>query len=418
MCTESTEESNNTTYGVFRTQIDTPLRSRQRSRKIFARPTSTSIGFARRLLVQFAPHVTEADWMPASASKLKTELSQPHMQDNYSLYASTPLAFWADVAMPFGFESFWDMLLGRPIPRMELMSEVSLCIPEFWMSPHDNAHTKSANTRNDEREDAHCADMPSCSMTLGAWRTLDALIRIWQSAPGSTFFGTKFVPLRKPLSIVFSFSPDLNAPTTEPLNLTQERATIAARLLGVLADWQAANGTKENAMELCQIAVQSLVPLNTTSLQIFCNVTKHIQLAQTICYMYLFMTCTNEADLLVAEQLHENSDFRIQMKDLYAMLEWRCGFASDRDVTSQTAASTCVYEWDMVYRCLWLQWWLLCTTQQPQLAKHSNLLRYTHALIHRIESVSSSEVSNIADSEQFEATKLLLDEMKPSITTL
>ena len=92
MCTESTEESNNTTYGVFRTQIDTPLRSRQRSRKIFARPTSTSIGFARRLLVQFAPHVTEADWMPASASKLKTELSQPHMQDNYSLYASTPLS--------------------------------------------------------------------------------------------------------------------------------------------------------------------------------------------------------------------------------------------------------------------------------------------------------------------------------------
>ena len=134
--------------------------------------------------------------------------------------------------------------------------------------------------------------------------------------------------------------------------------------------------------------------------------------------MYLFMTCTNEADLLVAEQLHENGDFRIQMKDLYAMLEWRCGFASDRDVTSQTAASTCVYKWDMVYRCLWLQWWLLCTTQQPQLAKHSNLLRDTYALIHRIESVSSSEVSNIADSEQFEATKLLLDEMKPSITTL
>ena len=197
MCTESTEESNNTTYGVFRTQIDTPLRSRQRSRKIFARPTSTSIGFARRLLVQFAPHVTEADWMPASASKLKTELSQPHMQDNYSLYASTPLAFWADVAMPFGFESFWDMLLGRPIPRMQLMSEVSLCVPEFWMSPNDNAHTKNANTRNDEREDAHGADRPSCSMTLGAWRTLDALIRIWQSAPGSVSYTHLTLPTNR-----------------------------------------------------------------------------------------------------------------------------------------------------------------------------------------------------------------------------
>lgn len=417
MCTESTEESNNTTYGVFRTQIDTPLRSRQRSRKIFARPTSTSIGFARRLLVQFAPHVTEADWMPASASKLKTELSQPHMQDNYSLYASTPLAFWADVAMPFGFESFWDMLLGRPIPRMQLMSEVSLCVPEFWMSPNDNAHTKNANTRNDEREDAHGADRPSCSMTLGAWRTLDALIRIWQSAPGSTFFGAKFVPLRKPLSIIFSFSTDLDVSTTEPLILLQERATIAARLLGVLEDWQAANGTKENAVALCQIAVQSLVSLSTTSLQTFCNVAKHIQLAQSICYMYLFMTCTNETNLFVAEHLYENGDFRIHMKDLYAMLKWRCRFASDRVATSKTPATACVCKWDMVYRCLWLQWWLLCTTQQTQLAKHSNFLRDTYALIHRIENTSSSEVSNVTNSEPFGATKMFLEEISLFITT-
>lgn len=417
MCTESIEESNNTKFGVLRTQFDTPLRSRQRSRKIFARPTSTSIGSARRLLVQFAPHVTEADWMPASASTSKTELSQPHVHDNYSLYASTPLAFWADVAMPFGFESFWDMLLGRPIPRMELMSEVSLCVPEFWMSPYDHAHTKNANTRNDEREDAYGADKSSCSMTLGAWRTLDALIRVWQGAPGSTFFGAKFVPIGKPLSIVFSFSTDLDVPTNEPLNLTQERATIAARLFGVLADWQAANGTKENAVALCQIAVQSLVSLNTTSLQIFCNVAKHIQLAQSICYIYLLMTCTNETDLFVAEKLYENGDLRIRMKDLYAMLKWRCRFASDRVATSKTAATACVYKWDMVYRCLWLQWWLLCTTQQTQLAKHSNLLRDTNTLIHRIENASSSEVSNMANSEQFGATKLFLQEISPLIAT-
>ena len=417
MCTESIEESNNTKFGVLRTQFDTPLRSRQRSRKIFARPTSTSIGSARRLLVQFAPHVTEADWMPASASTSKTEPSQPHVHDNYSLYASTPLAFWADVAMPFGFESFWDMLLGRPIPRMELMSEVSLCVPEFWMSPYDHAHTKNANTRNDEREDAYGADKSSCSMTLGAWRTLDALIRVWQGAPGSTFFAAKFVPIRKPLSIVFSFSTDLDVPTNEPLNLTQERATIAARLLGVLADWQAANGTKENAVALCQIAVQSLVSLNTTSLQIFCNVAKHIQLAQSICYMYLFMTCTNETDLFVAEKLYENGDLRMRMKDLYAMLKWRCCFASDRVATSKTAATACVYKWDMVYRCLWIQWWLLCTTQQTQLAKHSNLLRDTNTLIHRIENASSSEVSNMANSEHFGATKLFLQEISPLIAT-
>ena len=417
MCTESIEESNNTKFGVLRTQFDTPLRSRQRSRKIFARPTSTSIGSARRLLVQFAPHVTEADWMPASASTSKTEPSQPHVHDNYSLYASTPLAFWADVAMPFGFESFWDMLLGRPIPRMELMSEVSLCVPEFWMSPYDHAHTKNANTRNDEREDAYGADKSSCSMTLGAWRTLDALIMVWQGAPGSTFFAAKFVPIRKPLSIVFSFSTDLDVPTNEPLNLTQERATIAARLLGVLADWQAANGTKENAVALCQIAVQSLVSLNTTSLQIFCNVAKHIQLAQSICYMYLFMTCTNETDLFVAEKLYENGDLRMRMKDLYAMLKWRCCFASDRVATSKTAATACVYKWDMVYRCLWLQWWLLCTTQQTQLAKHSNLLRDTNTLIHRIENASSSEVSNMANSEHFGATKLFLQEISPLIAT-
>ena len=133
--------------------------------------------------------------------------------------------------------------------------------------------------------------------------------------------------------------------------------------------------------------------------------------------MYLFMTCTNETNLFVAEHLYENGDFRIHMKDLYAMLKWRCRFASDRVATSKTPATACVCKWDMVYRCLWLQWWLLCTTQQTQLAKHSNFLRDTYALIHRIENTSSSEVSNVTNSEPFGATKMFLEEISLFITT-
>ena len=81
---------------------DSSLNLPRHAKKVYARPTSTSVGIARELLLDLAPLSDDQDhWMPCNLTNedgAKQWQEQKQHIETTTFYASTPLAFWADNA--------------------------------------------------------------------------------------------------------------------------------------------------------------------------------------------------------------------------------------------------------------------------------------------------------------------------------
>ena len=98
----------------------------------FVRPTSSAVGLATVLLRRLA-HAQNAPGMflPGNVLRLqpiKADVLQAweHNHTTVDDFASTPLGFWADIALIAAFDSVWDLLMREPSNIATRISTVPL----------------------------------------------------------------------------------------------------------------------------------------------------------------------------------------------------------------------------------------------------------------------------------------------------
>lgn len=345
---------------------DTPLRLPQRTKKVFARPTSTSVGIARELLLDLAPLVVDqAHWMPCDLTNedgTKQWREQGQHIETTTFYASTPLAFWADNAILYGFESIWDLLLREPTHAADRESPFPLRVHEFWMSsPDDTQH----NSEMDEHEGTDSARY----MTQGAWRTLNVLLTVWGDTRTTAFLGTDAKYLTKLLQAAFSFEHSAMS-AQDSLSLLEERASVTVRILDLLSQPLYA----AHASTIRQSAANQFQYLCFSSLCLLCSMAQHLPIFKDMCFTYLYMLYVDAR--APAQFLHMGSK-QVDSTKLTAILSIPCPFLE----RCKCCTSPIITMFRMTHRCLWLKWWLIQALDLENLLEQTSVLDDTHIFL-------------------------------------
>lgn len=342
---------------------DTPLRLPQRTKKVFTRPTSTSVGSARVLLLDLAPlAVDQAHWMPCNLTNkdgTKQWREQRQHIETTTFYASTPLAFWADYAILYGFESIWDLLLRKPTLAADRESPLPLRVHEFWMSSSDDTQHNSEMNEHEGTNSAHY-------MTQGAWRTLNVLLTVWDATRNTAFLGTDAKYLTKLLQAAFSFEHSAMS-EQDSLSQLEERTGVTVRILDLLSQPCYA----ALASTIRQSAANQLQYLCFSSLSLLFSMAQHLPIFKDICFTYLFMLYVDAR--APAQFLHMDSK-KIDGKKLISMLNIPCPFLE----RCKCCTSPIITMFRMAHRCLWLKWWLVQALDQEFLLEQTCVLNDAH----------------------------------------
>lgn len=198
------------------------------------RPTARAVCGASALLTRmdcvFAHLPQRTDEWAAAAARV-THLWQTREKNADDVFAPTRLRLWADEVLVGAFADFWDVLARRP--HTVHGAPLPPTAPEFWLE------CSSTDDRPDLRERGAVDGFGGpVRLTEGAWRTLDALVRVWSThepafasvlTTGDSVYNTA-----RAAQMALSFyeraaTPDEDAPRAEP-----ERLDIGARLYALL----------------------------------------------------------------------------------------------------------------------------------------------------------------------------------------
>lgn len=316
----------------------------------FVRPTSSAVGLATVLLRRLA-HAQNAPGMflPGNVLRLqpiKSDVLQAweHNHTTVDDFASTPLGFWADIALIAAFDSVWDLLMREPSNNATRISTVPLQRPEFWMSAADDKalanHTDTTAVVHEEYE--------TVALTEGGWRTLSALLDVWEADPSDTFLGSTFEPLAKPLCIAFSFSreyPTLYGSHTAAMQRLPWRAEIATRLLSMLASRCMSGHVPHDT--LCGTAVPYLSRLHHKDLEVLCGAAQRMP-------VFCDMVCSHMHELYYQVRSQPMTLFGSQATQLEDVVQW-----SYIRRKQSCRAVLQVKDMETWYRALWLKWYLV-----------------------------------------------------------
>lgn len=345
---------------------DSSLNLPRHAKKVYARPTSTSVGIARELLLDLAPLSDDQDhWMPCNLTNedgAKQWQEQKQHIETTTFYASTPLAFWADNATLYGFESIWDLLLREPTHAADRESPFPLRAHEFWMSPFDD-------TLHNSETDEHEGDGSARYMTQGAWRTLNVLLAVWKDTGTTAFLGSDAKYLSKMLQAAFSFEHSAMS-SQDSLSQLEERTSVTVQILGLLSQPICAN----HASTIRQFAAIQFQTLCFSSLSLLCNMAQHLPIYKDICFTYLYMLYVDAR--APAQFLHVNSK-QVDVKKLTAILNIPCPFLE----RCKCSTSPSITMFRMTHRCLWLKWWLIQALNQVHLIKQTSVFRDAHIFL-------------------------------------
>ena len=279
-----------------------------------------------------------------------------------TFYASTPLAFWADNATLYGFESIWDLLLHEPTHAADRESPFPLRVHEFWMSPFDD-------TLHNSETDEHEGDGSARYMTQGAWRTLNVLLAVWKDTGTTAFLGSDAKYLSKMLQAAFSFEHSAMS-SQDSLSQLEERTSVTVQILGLLSQPICAN----HASTIRQSAAIQLQTLCFSSLSLLCNMAQHLPIYKDICFTYLYMLYVDAR--APAQFLHVDSK-QVDVKKLTAILNIPCPFLE----RCKCSTSPSITMFRMTHRCLWLKWWLIQALNQVHLIKQTSVFRDAHIFL-------------------------------------
>ena len=345
---------------------DSSLNLPRHAKKVYARPTSTSVGIARELLLDLAPLSDDQDhWMPCNLTNedgAKQWQEQKQHIETTTFYASTPLAFWADNATLYGFESIWDLLLREPTHAADRESPFPLRVHEFWMSPFDD-------TLHNSETDEHEGDGSARYMIQRALRTLNVLLAGWKDTCTTAFLGSDAKYLSKMLQAAFSFEHSAMS-SQDSLSQLEERTSVTVQILGLLSQPICAN----HASTIRQSAAIQFQTLCFSSLSLLCNMAQHLPIYKDICFTYLYMLYVDAR--APAQFLHVDSK-QVDVKKLTAILNIPCPFLE----RCKCSTSPSITMFRMTHRCLWLKWWLIQALNQVHLIKQTSVFRDAHIFL-------------------------------------
>ncbi|WFD31455.1 hypothetical protein MSPP1_002490 [Malassezia sp. CBS 17886] len=214
--------------------------------------------------------------------------------------AATPLAFWADEAIPAAFDDVWDLLQGVPSARAVSASRVPLDAPAFWLC--------TRRTPSDGGADGVC-------LSAGAWRTLEAIVTIAAGAAERedvvrVLAGDPYAPMYiKPLALAFSF-PHVGSVTADAGPVACVRRARTGAQLFVLVAQYCADAVPKRAF--CAAVAQHFAHLSDTDLDLFCDLVlpAHTALLADSVQMLLHMRCFGEDELPFGAFLFRTRDTR------------------------------------------------------------------------------------------------------------
>ena len=179
---------------------------------------------ARRVAEQL-PSAT-APWQDHAAHVVgEWQRRQRHAAPVGDSVAPTRLSLWANEVLVGSFTDLWDVLARRP--RAGLAVPLVPTLHEFWMCARDD---DDGDFREGRPIDGFLGDV---SLTQGAWRTLDALVSIWERSDwfaDALLLGNEVYNIARAVQIAFSFHSRVPAPGETDAPEELERLDTATRL--------------------------------------------------------------------------------------------------------------------------------------------------------------------------------------------
>lgn len=299
-------------------------------------------------------------------------------------FASTPLTFWADVAIMAGFESIWDLLMRDPtLEAQRLANPIPLERWEFWMNETDDKTLLETGMvrREATREQSTTSGPKLDVLTQGAWRTLDMLLFMADRASGYSFLGSSFEPLVKPLSILFSFPSARYGHEKHLLDAEEyytERLDVAFRLLHYLCTYAMRMVSRDS---LYQSSAHLMVHWSQSDLDQFCVMAQSLTAFHDICFTHLHLLC------YPSQPLHRylyGENMQPCRQTLLGMLAWECNVTLSRNILPLSDV-------ELQYRCLSIKWFLLRLSGDAELIYQGT--QQLSAMIAEMESAFASTSS-------------------------
>ena len=197
------------------------------------RPTARAVCGASAVLTRMGclfAHLPQRTDEWAAAAAHVTHLWQTREKIADDVFAPTRLRLWADEVLVGAFADFWDVLARRP--HTVHGAPLPPTAPEFWLEC-------TTDDRPDLRERCAVDGFGGpVRLTEGAWRTLEALVHVWNAhEPAFTSVlttGDSVYNTARAAQIALSFydraaTPDEDEPRAEP-----ERLDIGAQLYALL----------------------------------------------------------------------------------------------------------------------------------------------------------------------------------------
>lgn len=279
-------------------------------------------------------------------------------------FASTPLTFWADVAMMAGFESIWDLLMREStLKAQRLANPIPLDRWEFWMNEkEDRSHMVSSHASEEAiREQGHASDLGF--LTQGAWRTLDVLLFIAARSPRNTFLGSNFMPVIKPLTILFSFPRALvgyEKQVHDEEESYTERLDVAVRLLQYICSCRGGGVSRDS---LYQTSAQLMFRWTQSDLDQFCIMAQTLTAFHDICFVHLHLLCSPGHSI---DRYLYGDEKRPCEDALLDMLSWKYSNVRNRTMFWLS-------DLELQYRCLSLKWFLLRLSGSARLLQQGTI---------------------------------------------
>lgn len=386
-----------------------PRRGKQHTSATFVRPSTTAVGMARVLLLRLAD-CSNMTWLPGTTdchNIIRSRLMLDWEAGRLSVleFASTPFTFWADVAIMAGFESIWDLLMRESTPKAQrLASPIPLDRLEFWMNEKDDKTHKRSYHDNGvaTREQGHVSELGF--LTQGAWRTLDVLLFLAARCPEDRFLGSSFMPVMKPLAILFSFPHALDDHEQQTYDKEEnytERLDIAVRLLRHVCTYAGGSVSRDS---LYQTSAHLMFRWSQSDLDRFFMIAQPLKSFHDICFVHLHMLCC--PGYPIDRYLYGGKDHPCE-KALLDMISWKINSA----LCSRT--KFWLSDIELQYRCLGLKWFLLRLSGYTWLLRQGTVhlsrevAEMASALDQRMLSNQASDIREIRDG-----LTLLGDEMR------
>lgn len=278
-------------------------------------------------------------------------------------FASTPLTFWADVVVTGGFESIWDLLMRDPtLKAQRLANPTPLDRWEFWMNEKDDRTlSEICHAGRGAAQEGCGSETELCILTQGAWRTLDLLLFLADRTSADTFLGSSWVPLLKPLSILFSFPRAIHGHEKQCYDEEEcytERLDVALRLFQHVCTCTSGSVSRNH---LYQTSAHLMFHWCQHDLDQFCIMAQSMPAFHDICFVHLHLLCFPDHSMyhyLYGDNTHPHPDM------LSDMLSWKFDSSTRRFHLTLS-------DLELQYRCFSLKWFLLRLSGCLELLHHA-----------------------------------------------